>query len=1293
MACHMAGLTSGARMAKDGRQDRGKPDMNISLATKLPERPPHVGELVRLRSRRWLVEEVVAPARGGESPRVLLACADDDAQGQSLEVFWDYEIDRRILEEEGWSGLAARGFDPPRRFAAFFHTLRWHCTTATDPNLFQAPFRAGITIDAYQMEPLRKALRLPRVNLFIADDTGLGKTIEAGLIARELLLRRKVRSIVTAAPPSVLEQWKGELEDRFGLVFEVLDRAYVSRMRRERGFGVNPWRTHSRFLVSHNLLIDPAYTDPLREWLGPMRPGSLLILDEAHHAAPSSGGRYGIETKFTRAIRDLSERFEHRLFLSATPHNGHSNSFSTLLELLDPYRFTRGVTVRGRGALDDVMVRRLKEDVREVQGGFPKRNVVRLAIGGLPPDAPELALSRLLDEYRTAREERHAAAPGRVRAAAGLLVVGLQQRLLSSIEAFARSLRVHRETVERQWRTAREAAGGARETSEASDSTDAPGVSGVSCVPDSPDSPDTADAPGARRTSDASGIADGAGAPEPAAGDAALFLTPPGADDERAEWTGEEMEAGEKAQIEAITRAAETGWTAAARQRPGDSRVDTGACPDASADADPDPNANPDPDPGSHPDPGVEPVSRPDADSGAESGSHPDADTSAKPGSRPTADPDAKPGSHLDADRDADPGSDPTLDPDTAHRARERRLLDRMQAIAEESRHLPDAKTRRFIDWIREHQCPALPPFGQRPAGDPPPWNARRVLIFTENREGTKRYLRTILERAVEHTHRADERIEVIDGLTGGARRKEVQRRFNADPARDPLRILIATDAAREGLNLQAHCTDLFHFDLPWNPGRIEQRNGRIDRKLQPAAEVRCHYFVLPQRTEDRVLEVLVTKTGTIKRELGSLSRVIDDDVERRLRSHGIRHREADALRREIEAADLDEAKKRAAVEELEEARERRDALEAQIERCRTLLARSREWTGFAPAPFRDALSCALELLDAPPLGEGRDGDGRAVWTFPPLERRAATDPSWTATLDSLRAPRRLDQKLADWRRDAPIRPVVFEDAGALSDDTVHLHLEQRIAQRLLARFRAQGFVHHDLSRACLAQTKDSIPRVILLGRLCLYGRRAERLHEELIPVAARWIDPARRTEPLRAYAREAQTRTLTLLDESLVGGGNGGGGAGVSGGGGAGVVVAPNEVVQRRLLDAAPRDVAELRPQLEPRALEFAAVAERRLAERGGRESRDLHGALQRQRERVVAELARREAELGQLTLAFAREEMRQLEADMRHWRRRLDRFERDLEHEPARVREFYEVRARRVEPVGLVYLWPETN
>src|SRR6185312_11497150 len=211
-------------------------------------------------------------------------------------------------------------------------------------------------------------------------------------------------------------------------------------------------------------------------------------------------------------------------------------------------------------------------------------------------------------------------------------------------------------------------------------------------------------------------------------------------------------------------------------------------------------------------------------------------------------------------------------------------------------------KVRCLVEWIRKNQCPDLPPMGKQPTGPAPRWNNRRVLIFTENREGTKRYLKTILEQAIEGTDRADQRIEVIDGLTSSTRRKEIQRRFNTDPAKDPLRILLATDAAREGLNFQAYCADLFHFDLPWNPGRIEQRNGRIDRKLQPAQEVRCHYFVLPQRAEDRVLEVLVKKTETIKRELGSLSKVIDDDIERRL-SRGIRHTDADNLASEIAAA------------------------------------------------------------------------------------------------------------------------------------------------------------------------------------------------------------------------------------------------------------------------------------------------------------------------------------------------------------------------------------------------------
>ena len=189
---------------------------------------------------------------------------DDDNQGQPLQVLWEREIDAEIVTGEAWEAVAKRGFDPPRQFAAYLRRAESGIASPRrNSKLFQSPFRAGIKLDAYQLEPLRKALLLPRVNLFIADDVGLGKTIEAGLIKRELLLRKKVREIVVSAPPSMLVQWQEELENRFGLTFEILDKEYVARVRRERGYGVNPWTTHTRFLISHRLLIDEAYTGPL----------------------------------------------------------------------------------------------------------------------------------------------------------------------------------------------------------------------------------------------------------------------------------------------------------------------------------------------------------------------------------------------------------------------------------------------------------------------------------------------------------------------------------------------------------------------------------------------------------------------------------------------------------------------------------------------------------------------------------------------------------------------------------------------------------------------------------------------------------------------------------------------------------------------------------------------------------------------------------------------------------------------------------------------------------------------
>jgi hypothetical protein len=111
------------------------------------------------------------------------------------------------------------------------------------------------------------------------------------------------------------------------------------------------------------------------------------------------------------------------------------------------------------------------------------------------------------------------------------------------------------------------------------------------------------------------------------------------------------------------------------------------------------------------------------------------------------------------------------------------------------------------------------------------------------------------------------------------------------------------------------------------------------------------------------------------------------------------------------------------------------------------------------------------------------------------------------------------------------------------------------------------------------------------------------------------------------------------------------------------------------------------------PRAEELAALAIERLGHRGEREEKDLRETLERQRERVIEQLKMYEGDHVQLALEFSEEEKRQLQSDLRSWRVRLEQFERDLQHEPRRIREFYEVRARRIEPVGLVYLWPDTN
>lgn len=607
--------------------------------------------------------------------------------------------------------------------------------------------------------------------------------------------------------------------------------------------------------------------------------------------------------------------------------------------------------------------------------------------------------------------------------------------------------------------------------------------------------------------------------------------------------------------------------------------------------------------------------------------------------------------------------------------AREKELIRQMTEIADQARGRPDARVCHLLKWIQEHMCPGIRlPDQPRPASGAP-WNDRRLLIFTQY-DDTKRYLVKMLQAAIADTELAEYRIEIFHGPTPLKKREQIKRAFNAPPDQHPVRILIATDAAREGINLQAHCHDLFHFDVPWNPSRLEQRNGRIDRKLQPSPKVFCRYFVYTQRPEDQVLRALVRKTSTIQDELGSLSQVLEARLAETLRI-GIRHESAGDLARDIEDADIDPERKAVAEEELDAVRQRRDQLREEIKTLNRRVEESRKWIGLDNDALRDALSCALEMLGAEPLQEdGTPPKGHPVrYRFPNLESRRGGDPSWAPTLDTLRKPPDEGEAGFQWRQNAPIRPVTFDPPPGIDDSTVQLHLQHRVVQRLLGRFRAQGFVHHDLSRACLTQSQDRIPRVILLGRLSLYGSGATRLHEEILTVTARWLPPDQRSGALAPYARETEARTLELLEAALH-------------------PKAQKELpkhVQTTLLASLPRDITELLPHLQSRGESARSDAEAALAERGRAESSAMRRILEDQRRRILAELG---TPMIQLTLPGMDDaERRQRESNRRYWQRWIDNVQDDLEREPARILNFYQVKSCRIEPIGIAYLYPASN
>jgi hypothetical protein len=162
--------------------------------------------IVRIRQSQSLVKDLQPPLESGEATLVSMSCLGDDAQDDAVGV---NDIDSEVVRAS-WDRVGRRHFDATSRFVPCFQALRWECVAATNTRLFQLPRRTGIEVMDYQLEPDRTALRLPRVTLFIADEVGLRKSFDSGLVLRAMLLLQRVLRPVVAVPLVLVFQGKGE---------------------------------------------------------------------------------------------------------------------------------------------------------------------------------------------------------------------------------------------------------------------------------------------------------------------------------------------------------------------------------------------------------------------------------------------------------------------------------------------------------------------------------------------------------------------------------------------------------------------------------------------------------------------------------------------------------------------------------------------------------------------------------------------------------------------------------------------------------------------------------------------------------------------------------------------------------------------------------------------------------------------------------------------------------------------------------------------------------------------------
>lgn len=335
-------------------------------------KPPSAGARVLIRDEEWIVQRSESWQQGGWQ----LTCI-----GVSETVRHRVALFLTVLDEVTVLDPAETQLIPDSSAGFLAGRLNIEARlrqSAVQDDALVMGHQAVMDVMDFQLEPALRVLKQLRPRLLIADTVGLGKTLEAGILAAELVRRGRARRILVVTTKSMMQQFQQEFWNRFTIALTRLDSAGIQRIHREIPSNHNPFNYYDRTIISVDTLKrDSQYRSYLESaWW------DLIILDEAHNVSWK-----GNRTQSNRLATLLAQRSDALILLSATPHNGKKESFASLMRMLDPTILPVGGDYT-RQDVEELFIRRFKGDVREqMKQHFPERQIYKLQAGATKEEA------------------------------------------------------------------------------------------------------------------------------------------------------------------------------------------------------------------------------------------------------------------------------------------------------------------------------------------------------------------------------------------------------------------------------------------------------------------------------------------------------------------------------------------------------------------------------------------------------------------------------------------------------------------------------------------------------------------------------------------------------------------------------------------------------------------------------------------------------------------------------------------------------------------------------------------